>query len=870
MTDESAERWEAAKRLFHRAAELPLAERADFVRIHASGDPELVREVLGMLEGDEGAESFLLPPRALVGAASAADSPSPGDGRSFDRLQVFAELGRGAMGTVYRARDLDLDRDVALKVLPKALALDAETSDRFAREARRMAQLRHPSIVSVHRVGSLDGVPYFVMDLVEGHDLGLEIDAQVGRGRDGKAPPQPMLAAHGTGEYFAAVARIAVAIADALAHAHGARIVHRDVKPGNILLGPKNAAVLVDFGLARESALGRDVGHGKGASRPGTLLGTVHYMSPEQVRSSSHTVDHRTDVYSLGVVLYELLTLRRPFHGASELDVLRRIVTDDPPPPRKLEPRVPRDLEAVCLVAMAKDADGRYPSAAALRDDLKRFLSHEGVRATLPGVPQRAVAWARRRKVPLLAALALAVVALLALAWADRNARERQRELWRAELQRVGESIDWPGLAGNFDSQEAERDAIELLSLLARLEGDEQSAPEREYWQGRVDQVREDLVQVGAAARRAAAQPGDVGTRGWWAVRSERVYGRTLRLFPTEARAAPMSVTALVVRPGPSVPRNLRARIHLARVDQDSGRLTPLPGPSLAVLEDAALQPGAYRIRAEFGNGRNFELTRWIGFGEQVEVEYPYPPPMEDVVRGMVLIEGATFTPDLAGEEQHPAHLTSLSVESFYMDATEVTNGEYRRFLEATGHPEPRLWTFLPPAQRPPDWDRLPVTSIAIDDMESYALWAGKRLPTIFEWTLAARGPNNAAWPWRTDRPPAEVGAVYGAVLQPVEGSRDYVGQYVDHARPVDSAPLAATPEGLFHMFGNAIEVTETFQRTRRDGQWETLPNQRYHVGGSWQALQSEFPAFGTVLDDARDVWNDRGFRCVRSVHADG
>lgn len=264
---------------------------------------------------------------------------------AFGRYQVQRALGAGGYGTVYLGHDTELDRPVAIKVL---IAGSAPVGEQSLQEARRLARLRHPGIVTVHDVGMQDGQVYIVSDYLDGPDLGRWL-------RENR-PGWPE------------AARIAAALADALAHAHARLIVHRDVKPANILLTADRVPVLVDFGLALDEA-------GAGGGQKGFISGTPWYMSPEQAAGVAHRIDGRTDVYSLGVVLYEMLTGRLPFQATNPLEVLRQVRDDEPQPPRQLVRDIPPELERSCLKALAKRQQDRFTTAADFADDLRRILA---------------------------------------------------------------------------------------------------------------------------------------------------------------------------------------------------------------------------------------------------------------------------------------------------------------------------------------------------------------------------------------------------------------------------------------------------------------------------------------------------------------
>jgi WD40 repeat protein len=313
------------------------------------------------------------------------------------------------MGIVYEAEQESLGRHVALKVLPSHALLDPKHLHRFEREARAAARLHHTNIVPVFGVGQQEGLHYYVMQFIQGLGLDAVLDElrrlRQAQTSSGGAPPASALHLPGQAEgaslsgagrtYWRSVARIGVQVAEALAYAAGQGVLHRDIKPSNLLLDAKGNVWVTDFGLAKLSG-------SEELTHTGDIVGTLRYMAPERFQGQT---DARSDVYALGLTLYELLTLRPAFEGTDRNKLVAQVMHAEPLRPRQLEPEIPRDLETVVLKAMDRDPARRYSTATELADDLRRFMGGEPIRARRVSAWQRAVLWARRR--PAVAALLL-------------------------------------------------------------------------------------------------------------------------------------------------------------------------------------------------------------------------------------------------------------------------------------------------------------------------------------------------------------------------------------------------------------------------------------------------------------------------------
>jgi tetratricopeptide (TPR) repeat protein len=454
--------------------------------------------------------------------------------------EILGPLGRGGMGLVYAARQVTSGRQMALKLVRGGAHAEPRDLARFRAEAEAVARLRHPNIVSIYEVGEQAGWAYFALELVPGGSLAQQLSGR----------PQPAGPA----------AVIVETLARAMHHAHEHGIVHRDLKPANVLVTADGVAKITDFGLARR--LDPEPGSTPGdRTRTGEVLGTPSYMAPEQTWGRPGEVGPAADVYALGAILYECLTGRPPFQAATPLDTLLQVRGEEPVPPRRLVPSVPRDLDTVCRKCLQKEPRRRYASGAALAEDLRRFLDGKPVRARPPGAWERALRWARRRK----AAAALAAVsgvALLSLAasavWhyaqvqrhnaelrAERTHADRLRALAQAKEAEARQQHD----DAEKERQRAEANFQSALAAVVQLLKRVSESGDRLADEPRMELVRQRLLEdalrfcqdllkqkgTDALARHETAalhrHVGDLQKRLGQRAAAEEAYGAALRLF---------------------------------------------------------------------------------------------------------------------------------------------------------------------------------------------------------------------------------------------------------------------------------------------------------------------------------------------------
>jgi len=480
---------------------------------------------------------------------------------SLGDFRILREVGRGGMGVVYEAEQMSLGRRVALKVLPFAAVLDSRYLQRFRNEAQAAAHLHHANIVPVHAVGCERGVHYYAMQFIEGATLAAligELKNLAGnRGQRDSSPALAAIAREGTAEsphYCRAVAELGVQAAAALEYAHESGVVHRDIKPPNLIVDAKGQLWITDFGLASTR-------NDTGLTMTGDIVGTLRYMSPEQSLGRRKGVDHRTDIYSLAVTLYELVTLRQAFPGDNHRTILREIASKEPIRPRAINPATPPELETVLLKAMAKDPADRYSTAKEFGDDLQRYLEDRPIHARRPSALKRAAKWSRRHPAAVWATAVIVVLALagliagnIAIARQRDDANEARDAATAANRARDARFEEMRGLVDRMLT----RVAVELkdrphMEALRRELLEEALA----FYRGYLERKAGD-PEARAETARAHARVADICTQLGQRGRAEKAYERAIELGEA------------LVEQFPDIPEY---KLLLARVLHDSVRI---------------------------------------------------------------------------------------------------------------------------------------------------------------------------------------------------------------------------------------------------------------------------------------------------------
>ena len=767
-SDVSDARWRRLEALLVAAIDLPDESRNELIARECDGDAAMAAELRALLAAHDRAGMLDRPLARWSGLAEDADRSLLAPGSVIrQRYEILEQLGVGGMGVVYRARDRRLERTVALKFLPPALSAEPQAKRRFLTEARAAAALEHVNVCTVYEIGETDAGQLFIaMALVEGESLRRVIE----RG--------PLPAAQAVD--------IARQLAGALGSAHAHGIVHRDVKPGNVMLGPSGVVKLVDFGVAKLEGLVVTTG--------GVTPGTAAYMSPEQVRGED--VDHRTDLWALGVVLYEMLAGQRPFGGGTDATVAHAITTREPARLRSLDPSVPAALDELVARALTKDRERRFQSAGEMLSALQPAVE-PAVSAAVrrPTLSRRTVAALVGAAVVLLVAVSLAGTVV----WRRVTTQRARDAIPRiGQLAERGKYVDAYALATQAAGVLAGDSMLErLLPLVADRLTVVSDPPGANVWMRRVQDdgsLAQDSVLVGVTPIRG------------------------LRVARADYR--------LDIRKDGFVPA---ARIASSALNRSEA--------SLGVATDVAIAVSL------------LEPAR--------------------VLDGMLLVPGSRYA--LIGREAPTRD--SVALRDFYIDTYEVTNSQFREFVAAGGYSDVRYWKHpfvldgrtlsWSEAMRlfvdrtglsgprgwssqefPPTEVRHPVTGVTWYEAAAYAEFAGKRLPTIFEWEKAARDGRYTHF---------EAVVMPWGLADPTLGVAHRANFGSSGTEPVDSHASGLSPHGAYNMAGNVEE-------------WVANPTggQRFVTGGAWDDPMYVFSNYLAV--SGFHASPSLGFRCARDA----
>jgi serine/threonine-protein kinase len=778
------------------------------------------------------------------------------------RYEILQELGRGAMGVVYKARDPNIDRLVAIKIISPEAGLDAEKAkelqERFQREARAAGRLSHPNIVTVFDCAEFEGRPYLVMEFVDGKPL----DGLVHAGHDFSLEQ---------------VASIGSQAAQALDYAHQHGIVHRDVKPANIMLMANGAVKVADFGIARITETS--------VTRTGLAVGTPSYMSPEQV--AGQKVDGRSDQFSLAVTLYELFTGEKAFPGDSLTTVLYRIMQEEPIPLRRVNPGFPEAVDLVLKKAMAKSPGDRYPRAADFGRDLTAAAAGQPISIATgasaldstmaDGIDTAALAGKTQLRMASPGDVTQAMEALPVPGPAQPAPKKSQFPLYAGIAAAV---LLLTGGGGYFGFI---RPAQEARRLEERAKLDQQKQQEE---QAKLDQQKQQEEQKkGGEPGKPAAKPPQV---------QELILAKELRGDRPGARITQLPASEpqvfLFAR---GIDLAEQRPVKVKWTDPDGKEIPPSGVPKLVLdgkggwraWAELTLAGGAKpgRWKAEFLLGD--DVTQALSFTVTPPVEAkapepakpapaaaatappsaPAPPPAPAGPRAgavqkrgrdeteMVFAPGAAFTMGDTSGDGEPAEKPTAKVTlgSFWIDRAEVTFDHFARFLQSAGYKPQGNWE-----QQKSRGGNHPVVNVTWADASAYCRWADKRLPSEAEWEYAARGTDGRKYPW---------GNQWDAARAAFRGNRGGNNK----TSPVGSYAGGASPFGAMDMAGNVWEWTASLEKAypyvATDGREDPqVGGARVTRGGSWYTTQDLLRSSARDFPSPRSQNDKLGFRCAQ------
>ncbi len=703
-------------------------------------------------------------------------------GATFAGVEIEGLEARGSRSVIYRGRSIESGRQVAVKVLSSDTDATREELERFEREARAASRLRHPNIVTIHRVGKEAGKPYLVMDYVMGKSLAVRTDA-------GSLPTRSAVAIIGT-------------LASAIHHAHEQGIIHRDLKPENILFDEAGSPRISDFGLARDVAA-----EPEGDEMAGKIVGTPAYMPPEQAAGLTDQVDVQSDVYALGAILYEMLSGHPPFAAPTTALLLRKVREDPPPKPSSFNPDIHPDAETICLRAMERARTRRYASADMLRRDAEAFLSGKRIEAVPPGMVEHAPRWFRRHWFATAAVVIGALVAVFAgeaildaLSVASRaHEADLQRELGHKVTMAERYANQWRAyakLAATDPVAAASAEDEFAMALSLYLDALRMSGGDEEVRHGLAILLDEGLSRCESSGDTALASTLREIARTHCPDRLQSILDvtGTIRIDSVPKGASARLIT-LVERGG----RFVRAPDGSAPGGRDLGKTTVLP---------VMLRPGSYVL-----------VLKAVGY---CEARMPVVLLRGENRRLKVrLVEAASVPEGFLHVASASDPAGGAPVGPFLVARHEVTAAEYAAFIASLPAAEARRFA---PRSTADGAAARAVTDVTAEAARRYCQWLSTatrrrfRLPTESEWRLAALGPGGWRYPWGDGFDSAWTS---GGSAEDVHG-----GQY-----PVGSHPVDESAFGARDMAGGVAEWVEPRS---------PLPGFDVSCGGSFMTLSPE------------------------------
>lgn len=790
------ERWQQIDRVLDAVLEREPDERAAFLGEACAGDEELRREVESLLRAHERAASFIEEPPAEAARELLGGDKAVVVGRQISHYQIMASLGVGGMGEVYLAEDTRLGRKVALKLLPAFFTKDKERLRRFEQEARAASALNHPNVAHIYEIGEFAGTSFIAMEYVEGHTLEVKIGNR------------PLDATE--------MVNIAVQTVDALDAAHTKGIIHRDIKPANIMITLRGQVKVLDFGLAKVTAAQSDnEASTKIKTTPGAVMGTVPYMSPEQ--AMGREIDHRSDIFSLGTVLYEMTTGRVPFAGATTSETIAAILRDEPPPLAAAPPT----LERIVGKALRKNREERYQTASELLADLKQLkrqleLQNELVRAGPSALPDH---------------MLKQVGSTGDVTPGHTTAKHRVGGIWRHTLL-----------------------AACVLALVIGSAG-------WLYWRNaKLNQAQDVLPRIEELVRAERFfEAYDLALETQHYLPNEPTLTRLMRTVADD-------LSVITDPPG--------AKVYLKRFAPDeAGKFPARQFIGTTPINHQQIARGSYVVSMEKEGYAGLERT---ASGSLLNLEGMLVP-SQPIRLEAKLAEAAQVLARMSlipGGEYRLVSWLRPSIErvrlgDYFIDKYEVTNREYKEFINAGGYRKREFWrhkfvkdgrelaweeaitgfkdqTGLPGPrswknQEIPDGKaEYPVTDISWYEAAAYAAFRGKELPTVFQWEKAARDGQTmdagVIMPW---------GLFTGG--ETVKQRANFGGH---GTLPVESLEFGLSPYGCYHMAGNVAE----WCRNQSDEGFAT-------AGGSWDDVPYLFGFFGAFPGFYNS--DKLGLRCV-------